>query len=239
MGSQSQTCGTGQRLCWTAPDWVPGRPEAQPYCCPFPEQQWSCGDKDNGYKCRNQCPPFNAELRVAQKPTWSAEKYQGGRPKRYNCCPVPDTIPKDGECHVNCRKLYGPTWRQCSGGTCCPPDTRCQGKKCVKMCASSRAACGDDECCLPNESCCLRTTCCPPDKRCCGRGPGSGTCCDQAEYCLFKLPPGMKPSNAIGKAQNLTCVSDCPKADRCGSSCCGRGFVCKGGRCLLSLKGSP
>jgi hypothetical protein len=229
--ASSAGCSPGQRRCQQLED---DRKTFHDYCCPVPEQQWECGDEDNGFKCRNTCPPVNPVLKQKQQPTWSSATYPGGRPKKYNCCILPDTIPRDGECDVNCKRLYGPTWKQCDG-YCCPPSQRCQGKKCVAKCSSASAECGEDECCLANEECCLSTTCCPPHRTCCGRGPGTGKCCDQDEYCLYRLRPGWQPSNAIGKPQNLTCVSTCNPVNRCGDNCCGRGFICKKGRCRLNV----
>ena len=120
------TCpqGSGRRQCYTAPDWVPGRPEAQPYCCPFPPQQWSCGDADNGYVCRNHCPRANPVLRKRQVPTWSAATYPDGSPRRYNCCPVPDFEPHDGECLPTCTFTHGPDTYRC-GEDCCRDGQEC------------------------------------------------------------------------------------------------------------------
>ena len=115
---------SGRRQCWTAPDWVPGRPEAQPYCCKFPSQQWSCGDAANGYACKNHCPRANPVLRKKQQPTWSTVTYPDGSPQRYNCCPVPDFIPRDGECLPSCAFTHGPGTYQC-GEDCCGDSQYC------------------------------------------------------------------------------------------------------------------
>ena len=120
------TCpqGSGRRQCYTAPDWLPGRPDAQPYCCPFPPQQWSCGDEDNGYVCRNHCPRANPVLRKRQVPTWSSATYPDGSPKRYNCCPVPDFEPHQGECLATCTFTHGPGTYRC-GADCCRDSESC------------------------------------------------------------------------------------------------------------------
>lgn len=46
-------CGPNERICWK--DITSGSRDG--YCCPAPAQFWSCGDKANGYKCINICPP--------------------------------------------------------------------------------------------------------------------------------------------------------------------------------------
>jgi len=179
-------------MCWTSPDWVPGRPEAQPYCCPYPEQQWGCGDKANGYRCKNECPPVNLGSKKKQKPTWSAAKYPGGRPQRYNCCPVPDFDPVDGECVPSCRFTHGPGAHRCGKG-CCPRTQRCvrHTGEC-KNCPPSRPLVCGPECCDPAEEECLdvysarssntrRRQCvekCAPGKRRCIASDGQlGECC--------------------------------------------------------------
>ena len=116
--------GSGRRQCWTSPDWLPGRPDPQPYCCKFPPQQWSCGDEDNGYACRNQCPGVNPVLRKRQVPTWSSATYPDGSPRRYNCCPLPDFEPHEGECLGTCTFTHGPGTYRC-GADCCPDSQSC------------------------------------------------------------------------------------------------------------------
>jgi hypothetical protein len=201
--SRSQTCGGGQRLCWTAPDWVPGRPDAQPYCCPYPEQQWSCGDKDNGYKCKNDCPPVNPRTGKKQKPTWSAAKYQDGRPQKYNCCPVPQFDPVDGECVPGCSFTHGPGAHRC-GKTCCPRSQRCvRSTGTCENCPPDRPVVCGSECCDRSEELCL-------DVR---SSVSSGV---RRRQCVLKCPPGKRR---------------CIDADGLLGECCPSGFPCCGTSC--------
>lgn len=209
---QADKCpeGSGRRQCWTAPDWVPGRPDPQPYCCNYPEQQWVCGDKANGYKCRDTCPPRNPLTGDKQEPTWSSAKFPGGRPQRYNCCIRPDTIPREGDCLPNCRLPINGNGVLC-GRTCCPPGQRCKRpstgecvpcprrqEACGRTCCKSGQRCrpcferandyssssieqnGREKCCGPNEKCC-RDTCCKFETTCCG-----GQCCASDTACAAR-----------------------------------------------------
>jgi hypothetical protein len=160
----------GTQICSTYIDpnaWTKGQ---KTKCCPFPAQQWSCGA--DGWTCLDTCAAAGKAIGKKTTPTWSAERLGGtdpnlrDRPKRYDCCPVPDTIPSDGECLPNCEHLFGPGARNC-GKECCPPNLACRegGKKC--------GACLDDLC---------GGVCCSAQLGswapfCCGRSRETGTCC--------------------------------------------------------------
>jgi hypothetical protein len=241
------------------------------YCCPYPQQQWQCGSKDNGYTCTNTCPPSIVLNGVTykQEATWSRETYEGGQPKRYDCCVIPNTEPRDGECVPACASLMGPGAFRCKD-TCCPKDARwggdefrpsatfCQAGTCVGKCSAGYVACGSlwhtccatnwkccnlGLCCGPTESCC-GSECCPKGKFCCDGGGNVTQCCNDDEYCLYEAPPGMTRGGAIGLPRATRCSPSCDPVNRCGDQCCGSGFICarsgpKQGKCILNLKRGP
>lgn len=160
-------------------------------CCPYPEQRYACGGR-RGDTCIDGCPPFNPVLKKKQKATWSSATYENGRPKKYNCCPIPDFDPVDGECVPSCRFTHGPGAHRCGKG-CCPRTQRCvrHTGECKNCPPSHPLVCGP-ECCDPTEEECLdvdsarssntrRRQCvekCAPGKRRCIASDGQlGECC--------------------------------------------------------------
>lgn len=222
---------SGRRQCHTSPDWVPGRPDPVPYCCPFPEEQWGCGDEDNGYTCVNHCPPYNPASKSRQKPTWGEKLPNGRRP--YNCCPVPDNIPRDGECVPNCPYLYtvkrnglvrGP--KQC-GKNCCLSYERCEDGEC-KPCNTNTcqpAVKGEPKCCPKGTECCANrttTACCGEKQTCKAAGRKVATCA---------CPSGTKKCGPECCAKGESCLGGdtcCKPQDKCGGGCCAEGETCCG-----------
>jgi hypothetical protein len=66
--------------------------------------------------------PPGSDRRVV--PTSSAAKQPNGAPQRFECCIVPDFVPRDGECLPNCELVHGRGARQCGHG-CCPAGAFC------------------------------------------------------------------------------------------------------------------
>jgi hypothetical protein len=210
--------------------------------CGYPFQRYQCVDNT----CVDGCETVAKATGKPQRPTWSAKTDPNGRPLRFQCCPVPDTIPRDGECLPNCKALNGRGWKQC-GNACCPPGQRCRGGRCTTQCSSQREMCGRDSCCLKDEQCCVAGICCAKTEDCCGYaccgkgqfccdgGGGAGTCCREDEYCLHQLKAGTRPRDVVGLPHNARCQPACNPINRCGDSCCGRGFICKRGRCQLNV----
>jgi hypothetical protein len=242
----SQTCGPGQRRCWTAPDWVPGRPDPQPYCCPYPEQQWSCGDRANGYKCKDQCPPVSPGSRKRQRPTWSGARYPDGRPQRYNCCPVPDFDPVDGECLPSCQLVAGRGAHRC-GKTCCVRGQRCKSGKC-QPCPPGEEACapedgGPSNCCCTGGHARCGSKCCPARSRCADPSRGrcekcasgteecGSTCCKRGSYCC-NSKKGICCTDKDGSCCGESSPICCEKRDCCQVAlsrlpvCCPQGETC-------------
>lgn len=204
---------SGRSQCRTQDDLPPGVPQRE-YCCPFPAQQWGCGDKDNGYQCRNGCPRWNPVIEKNQKPCWSSEKLPDGSPKHYNCCLFPDQIcdPSDiNLCVPNCRLQYpGLGYVQC-GRQCCPPGSVCRvvdgKKKCVECANTCKPPRGRAICCERGEQCCFNNT--------------TAACCGPKQTC--------KASNV----KQATCV--CEKGRKCGSDCCKKGETCcRGKQCCAT-----
>lgn len=119
----------GRQICSTYIDpnnWPAGQ---KTKCCPFPRAQWRCGGPD-GWTCIDGCAAVGKQFGRRTEATWSAETKGGSdptvsaEPKRYDCCILPDYIPRDGECLPNCELLHGPGARQCGHG-CCPDGTFC------------------------------------------------------------------------------------------------------------------
>ena len=262
MRSLAPPCPPGAARCQQLDE---DRKTDHDYCCPYPQQQWQCGNKDNGYTCTNTCPPtivLNGRT-YRQQPTWSSETYEGGQPKLYNCCVIPDSEPRNGECVPSCESLMGPGAFRCKE-TCCPKEARwsgdafrpyatlCQAGTCVGKCSSgyvqcvqsccptSWKCCAGSTCCAPTESCCGEE-CCPKGKFCCDGGGNATQCCDDDEYCLYEAPAGSTRGGAIGLPRPTRCAPACDPVNRCGDQCCGSGFICarsgpKKGKCILNLK---
>jgi hypothetical protein len=191
LHSQTETgCPRGFMCCFKGPD---SKGNMERKICGYPIQQYQC----NGLQCLNTCPPFNEAAKQRQRPTWSSAEFPDGRPQRYNCCPVPDTIPKDGDCIPDCRR---PEYGRASfcGRTCCPKGQRCKRPstgECV-ACPRNRPACGST-CCKPGQECSQckesgsdfsqrsdyvnrtdREKCCAPNEHCC-----RNTCCKDSTHC--------------------------------------------------------
>lgn len=228
-----------------------GRYIVDPYCCKFPKQQWGCGDKDNGYKCRNGCPRWNPVIKRDQEPCWSSEKLPDGSPKHYNCCLVPDQRcdPSDINLCVECANICKPPRGRgecCAPGeqccfnntttACCGPKQTCKAAnvKKAKCVCKKGTKCGSD-CCEKGETCCRGKQCCARGETCTPQGccpngrvcPGTGgitLCCDgQDEFCLLKKDPDdLAP--LIGKPGDGICKKGCAPANRAGRQCCGTGY---------------
>ena len=110
-------CSKGPYIDGTS-DWV---------ICGYPAQRYDCLGAD-GLTCVDRCQiiarglPPGSDRRVV--PTSSAAKQANGAPERFECCIVPDFIPRDGECLANCELIHGRGAHQCGHG-CCPPGTAC------------------------------------------------------------------------------------------------------------------
>lgn len=199
--------------------------------CGYPFQRYQCVD----YKCVDGCKTAARATGKKTQATWSAATDPNGRPLKFECCPIPDTIPRDGECLPNCGLLYrGEGYVQC-GMECCPPGETCkivQGKqKCVPCANTCRPQNGNAICCNKGEDCCFNDTtaaCCGPKQTCkaakvkqatcvCESGKKCGSdCCRKGETCLKDLSPGAAPST-------FKC---CPNDNLCGTDCCADGDFC-------------
>lgn len=134
-------------------------------------------------------------------PTWSSAKYPDGRPQRYNCCPRPDTIPRDGECLPNCR-VVAPGSRQC-GRNCCQPGQLCKNGACVP--------CPRDSCTSPGGA----TICCEAGTMCCFNNR-SAVCCGPQQTCRAQ--------------RRRTATWTCDSGRKCDPECCTRSETCCGGK---------
>jgi hypothetical protein len=88
--------------------------------CGFPFQRYQCLNN----KCVDGCKTVARATGKTVQPTWSAETDSNGRPLRFECCPVPDTIPRDGKCLPSCESTHGPGTYPC-GQTCCKDSDYC------------------------------------------------------------------------------------------------------------------
>lgn len=199
----------GQPVCnFTKPDRSPG-PD---YCCPYPPQQWDCSSNSMVKKCINHCPATIdiGNRTVNQKATWSAETDATGRPIRFQCCVVPDTIPKDGECLPNCPYQYR------FGGEQGPV-------ACGKTCCATHQICVDGEC-QPCEKYGGNT--CQPSK-------GRARCCNKGTTCCFNETTtaccGPKQTCRAQNRKKATCVCE-EGTKKCGPDCCEKGESCCGGK---------
>ncbi len=240
-GSGSSIVCAGKQVC-TRSDWKNGTFEEK--CCPFPAQQWHCGS--DGWTCLDTCAALGKSLRKETVPTWSTERVGGtdpdlrDRPKRYDCCILPEFEGRNGECIPTCWYTMGPGSFICKK-TCCPKGTLCQAGKCVQQCSNGYRRCSHQKCCPGNWKCCGNDQCCTPNEHCCGQGKGGGEhCCGNDEYCEFSVPRDTRWADVVGLPPNVRCASACAAVNRCGDQCCGRGYKCarsgpKKGKCVLNL----
>ena len=130
---------------------------AELYCCPPPGPRYGCGDADNGYKCKDRCPPVNPimiggkvinQVFCVSTERAPPDSNTPGWPVRYACCPRPDFICGDGECTLNCKYHFGPSSEQC-GKECCNPlaGQTCKNGRCVQCSNTCKPTHGPAKCC--------------------------------------------------------------------------------------------
>ena len=112
----------------------------------------------------------------------------------------------------------------CGGGffarSCCASDEQCLSPDRRVCCGAGKSACGFDECCSGDQTCCFASrlgvdTCCSATDICTGEG-----CCDPSKACV---------SECCGAGEQ--CVqgvraSCCEMPRVCGEVCCDPGFLC-------------
>jgi hypothetical protein len=207
--------------------------------CVCPER---CGSKccDEGSKCENP------KKSLCCTPNWKV--CVAGSAGAVKCCPPNET----------CCMKFGTTKANCCGKqqTCDENTATCRckakgetpcGSECCKKsekCMTVRPAGIERKQCCPNDSkvCGWKatgssgktySTCCKPTDVCC-----DGQCCPKGKRCLYS-DPTFKP-NSPNDDEDLSVLVPRPNRGRCGtcaipcgaSDCCGKGYVCKRGRCV-------
>lgn len=232
-------CKNDQRECLK--DVVDGtRPH---YCCRAPSWKWACGDKRNGYRCRNTC----VEGRDQFPCTATEEDPEAGI--NGECC--------RRQVHVGCHTVSIPE-RRIAAGTCetCPPSRpaicipykRGKGVCCTlgEQCCANEASsvcCGADQLCgyprkrngsldptgtvtckcRPGSGTPCGRDCCEAGETCCGP-PRARTCCSEGDYCFWKRDV----DDLVGFEGSSTdfgvCKRGCAPGNRAGGHCCGAGY---------------
>lgn len=243
------SCPGGASLCSTYIDpsnWPKGQKHK---CCPYPNDQWTCGGPD-AYTCIDTCKATLAVLPKGKgvKATWSQATWPDGSPKRYNCCVLPDTKAVDGECLPNCPYQYrfgGAIGPVSCGETCCATYQICVKGECQPCEKFGGHSCqpaggGAAVCCPRGTNCCANnktTACCGPKQTChaagvkqatckCDTGKKCGSdCCDDGETCCQGKECCAKGETCTG---NGCCPKDrvCPTGEKANTCCDGKDEYC-------------
>jgi len=232
-------CGPDVRACPKVVNLGTG----PPLCCGAPARRYSCEGSIFEPVCVDRCKGPN-DIPCTGK------KDQDGC-SAFTCCKRPEFKGcDDGDCIPNCGWPAGSCKRTC-GKTCCERGEICNNGKCVG-CGFNAQPCGSGDCketrcCKTGTRCCFNqgsTACCGPDQTCKAQGvkqavckckPGKGRtcgsdCCADDEYCFSTIIADV-PAPVDRTARYQRCRKRCPSP--CGKNCCGTGYRCKKGRCVL------